>query len=59
MNTSSTGACAICAWRQDCKKKFTLSGRDIRCPEFVKDLSIREPESRHDDEAGGKGELKS
>ncbi|MEK7308559.1 MAG: hypothetical protein AAB089_05775, partial [Nitrospirota bacterium] len=32
--------CAVCAWRADCKKKFSISGRDIKCPDFVRDLSL-------------------
>ncbi|GAB4388124.1 MAG: hypothetical protein Kow0025_05490 [Thermodesulfovibrionales bacterium] len=36
----STNICAVCAWRENCQKKFTVSGRDIRCPDFTKDLSI-------------------
>lgn len=34
--------CAICAWRASCKKKFSLSGKDMRCPDFVRDVSIKE-----------------
>lgn len=34
--------CVICAWRADCQKKFTVSGKDMRCVDFVKDLSIKE-----------------
>jgi len=34
--------CAICAWRADCQKKFSISGRDTRCIDFAKDLSIKE-----------------
>ncbi len=36
-------ACAICAWRQNCQKKFSLSGRSLHCPEFVRDISIESP----------------
>jgi hypothetical protein len=32
--------CAICAWRADCQKKFSISGKDIRCPDFTRDISI-------------------
>lgn len=32
--------CAICAWRATCQKKFSISGKDIRCPDFVKDASL-------------------
>ncbi|HHO75734.1 MAG TPA: hypothetical protein ENN05_04815 [Deltaproteobacteria bacterium] len=33
--------CAICAWRRDCKKKF-MQGDSVYCPDFTKDLSIRD-----------------
>jgi len=33
--------CIFCAWRENCNKKFSLSGRDIRCPDFVRDLKIK------------------
>lgn len=35
--------CAVCAWRKDCQKKF-LRGQDLssRCPEFTKDISIKD-----------------
>ena len=39
--------CAICAWRATCQKKFTVSGRDLRCAEFVRDVTIKEePEEK-------------
>jgi len=34
--------CAVCAWRETCQKKFSVSGRDMRCAEFVRDVSIKE-----------------
>lgn len=34
--------CALCAWRETCQKKFSVSGRDVRCPEFARDLRIKE-----------------
>jgi hypothetical protein len=33
--------CVICAWREDCKKKFSLKAGQ-RCPDFSKDLTIKE-----------------
>jgi len=33
--------CAICAWRADCQKKFSMSGRDMRCIDFVKIFLLR------------------
>ncbi len=38
---SSNTICAICAWKATCQKKFSLSGKDIKCPDFVKDVSIK------------------
>lgn len=34
--------CVVCAWRETCQKKFSISGRDIQCADYVKDLSIKE-----------------
>ena len=34
--------CAVCAWREACQKKFSLSGKEIRCPDFVRDISLGE-----------------
>ncbi|MGC2061993.1 MAG: hypothetical protein WA610_03380 [Thermodesulfovibrionales bacterium] len=31
-------ACSLCAWRESCQKKFSVSGRDMRCPDYVKDM---------------------
>jgi hypothetical protein len=57
---SSTGQiCAICAWRATCQKKFTISGRDLRCAEFVRDVSIKEePAEELDKEKDNKKQKK-
>lgn len=34
--------CAVCAWRADCNKKFSISGKDFRCADFSRDISIKE-----------------
>ncbi len=34
--------CSVCAWRGDCKKKFLISGKDMRCADFVKDIAIKD-----------------
>jgi len=34
--------CVLCAWGENCNKKFSISGRDVRCQDFVKDLNIKE-----------------
>lgn len=52
---SSAEMCAICAWRATCNKKFSLSGRDIHCPDFSEDVSIsRKSETK--DEGNEQGE---
>lgn len=38
--------CSICAWRADCQKKFSISGKNIRCPDFTKDVSISESKEK-------------
>jgi hypothetical protein len=37
-------SCAICAWRETCQKKFSISGRAVHCPEFVRDIRIKNSE---------------
>jgi hypothetical protein len=48
--SSTQTICAICAWRETCQKKFSVSGKDIRCAEFVKDVSIKQ-ESEQEESA--------
>ncbi|MBI5102373.1 MAG: hypothetical protein HZB33_11125 [Nitrospirae bacterium] len=38
-------SCTLCAWRLDCQKKFSVSGRDIHCPDYSRDLSVKEDEA--------------
>jgi hypothetical protein len=43
--------CAVCAWRETCKKKFSISGKDLRCPEFARDVTIKDsPEEKKEEE---------
>jgi hypothetical protein len=42
MMGSGPEICVVCAWRESCQKKFSLSGRDIRCPDFVRDVTKQE-----------------
>jgi len=41
MSLSDT-ICAVCAWRATCQKKFSISGKDMKCADFVRDVSIKE-----------------
>jgi hypothetical protein len=51
--SSSVSICAVCAWRASCQKKFSVSGRDMRCAEFVRDVTIKE-EPQEKEPAEGK-----
>lgn len=42
--------CAVCAWRETCKKKFSVSGRDTRCADFTRDVSVKEKEKKEEEE---------
>ncbi|NWF97893.1 MAG: hypothetical protein HXY52_03015 [Nitrospirae bacterium] len=41
MTSENISICAICAWRETCQKKFSVSGKDLRCTDFVRDVSIK------------------
>ncbi len=43
--SSTNTICAICAYRASCQKKFSVSGSDMRCTDFAKDVLIKEDES--------------
>lgn len=34
--------CSICAWRMTCQKKFSLSHDALHCPDFSRDVTIKE-----------------
>lgn len=51
--SAGVDVCALCAWRAACQKRFSISGKDIRCPDFVRDVSIKkEPEEEKEKEEG-------
>lgn len=54
--SSSSGKqfCAICAWRENCAKKFCVSDGGARCPDFTRDLSLKSPADGAD-AVGGEG----
>jgi hypothetical protein len=33
--------CVICAWRENCAKKFCVTDGGARCPDFSRDVSIK------------------
>lgn len=40
---STKTPCAICAWRENCNKRFSMSGSTMHCADFAKDISIKDP----------------
>lgn len=44
--------CILCAWREDCKKKFSVSGKDIKCPDFARDLNIKDDKAAETEPEG-------
>jgi hypothetical protein len=35
--------CVVCAWKKDCQKKFLRSqDLSVRCPDFTKDIFIKD-----------------
>jgi len=34
-------SCAICAWRENCNKRFCVPDGGSRCPDFSRDITIR------------------
>ncbi len=33
--------CAICAWRENCAKKFCVPDGGARCPDYTRDVTIK------------------
>ncbi len=50
MEKDKVDICAVCAWRATCQKKFSISGKDIRCPDFVRDLTLKTEEEEEEKE---------
>jgi len=38
----SRQSCAVCAWRETCSKRFCVSDGGARCPDFSRDVSIKD-----------------
>ncbi len=54
--TNKVEICAICAWRETCQKKFSMSGRDMRCADFSEDLSLKKGKRANKDKEDTKEE---
>ncbi len=49
MSSSKRQACAVCAWRETCAKKFCVTDGGARCPDFSRDVSIKVPDEEMDE----------
>jgi len=38
----SRQSCVVCAWRENCSKRFCIPDGGARCPDFTRDVSIKE-----------------
>jgi hypothetical protein len=40
--------CVVCAWREHCKKKYSISKDPLpHCPDFSRDVTIRDKATDH------------
>lgn len=37
----SQSNCTVCAWRETCNKRFTVTDCGAHCPDFSRDVSIK------------------
>ncbi len=54
--SSTRDICVVCAWRATCQKKFSVSGRSLHCPDFVKDLALPKNDEEETKEEEKKGD---
>jgi len=45
--------CVICAWRENCAKRFSVSDGGARCPDFSRDVSIKMQPADGDEKCTG------
>lgn len=41
----SRQSCAVCAWRETCAKRFSVTDGGSRCPDYSRDVSIKDPDT--------------
>lgn len=41
----SRQSCAVCAWRETCAKRFSVSDGGARCPDYSRDITIKDLEA--------------
>jgi hypothetical protein len=54
--SSTKDICVVCAWRATCQKKFSVSGRSLHCPDFVRDLALPKNDEEETKEEEKKGD---
>lgn len=42
MSRSTRQSCAVCAWRATCAKKFCVTDGGARCPDYTRDVSVKD-----------------
>jgi hypothetical protein len=42
----SRQSCVVCAWRETCAKRFCVTDGGARCPDFSRDVSIKDPDEK-------------
>lgn len=40
----SRQSCAVCAWRENCNKRFCIPDGGSRCPDYCRDVTIKDIE---------------
>ena len=50
----SRQSCVVCAWRENCNKRFSVSDGGARCPDFSRDISIKQLPDDSDEPDGNK-----
>jgi len=47
MSERKVELCVVCAWREHCKKKYSISKDPFpRCPDFSRDVTIKDDSDR-------------
>jgi hypothetical protein len=47
--TNNIECCMVCAWRENCKKKFTISEGGLNCPDFSEDMTLKKKREEKDE----------
>lgn len=51
-------SCAVCAWRENCAKRFCVQDGGARCPDYSRDVSIKGPQEPAQDQSEKNGEVR-